>query len=80
MLGHGFVATGELAICVRLRGVERRVPASFISEGEVRFLAPGFADAGDARVTLSLNGQEYEPTTELLFRYQSSGMLPCVVQ
>ena len=65
---------------MRLRGVERRVPAAYISEGEVRFLAPSFADAGDARVTLSLNGQDYELATETLFKYQQTSWLPCGVQ
>ena len=57
------------------------MPATYISDGEVRFLAPRFADAGDAKVTLSLNGQDYEPATELLFTVQPSSMLPggCVL-
>ena len=46
---------------------------------QVRFLAPAFADAGDAKVTLSLNGQEHEQATELLFRYQSPSV-PCTLQ
>jgi hypothetical protein len=71
MLGAGFVPTDEATACLRLRGVERRVPATFISEHEVRFLAPSFSDAGEARVTLSLNGQEHEPRTELLFHFTS---------
>ena len=78
MLGGGFVPTDELTVCLRLHGVERRVPAAFVSAAEVRFLAPSFAEAGDAKVQLSLNGQEYEPATEILFTYTSSS--PCVLQ
>ena len=79
ILGHGFVPTGELTVCVRLQGVERRMPAAFFSEGEVRFLTPSFGgEVGDAKVTLSLNGQDYEQTTELCYRYQSASL--CAVQ
>ena len=81
MFGTGFVLTEGLTVCLRLHGVERRVPATYISDGEVRFLTPSFADAGDARVTLSLNGQDYEPGTEVVFRYAASSMLgACTLQ
>jgi hypothetical protein len=70
--------TGEMTVCVRQRGVERRVPAAFISEFEVRFLAPSFAEEGDAKVSLSLNGQEYEHGTELVFTYHPAAV-SCVV-
>ena len=79
MLGGGFVPTDELTVCLRLHGVDRRVPAAFVSTAEVRFLAPSFAEAGDAKVQLSLNGQEYEPATEILFTYTASSV-PCVLQ
>ena len=74
VFGSGFVASSELAVCVRMRGVERCVPAAYISESEVRFLAPTFGpnESGDARVAISLNGQEYEPATELIYHYQAS--------
>ena len=78
MLGTGFMNTGEMTVCVRQRGVERRVPAAFISEFEVRFLAPSFAEEGDAKVSLSLNGQEYEQGTELVFTYHPAAV-SCVV-
>ena len=58
--------------------LERCVPAAFVSESEIRFLAPSFAEAGDAKVSLALNGQEYEPSTELLLRYQAA--TSCVLQ
>ena len=82
LLGAGFVPTGELAVCLRLCGVERRVPAAFVSDSEIRFLTPSFADAGDARVALSLNGHEYDPASaEQVFRYTApASMLPCTVQ
>ena len=66
--GAGFVQTGEACICVRMRGVEQRVPAAFISESEVRFMLPDAHEAGEARVQLSLNGQQYEGS-ELGFQY-----------
>ena len=79
VLGTGFVGTGELAVCVRMRGVERRVPAAFISEGEVRFLAPTFGlETGDAKVTLSLNGQDHA-ATELVYTYQASLLSTCAI-
>ena len=78
VFGSGFVNTGELAVCVRLHGVERRVPATFISDSEVRFLAPSFTEHGDAKVGLSLNGQEYEPRAELVFAYERQSF--CSVQ
>ena len=71
VLGSGFVHTGELCICVRMRGVEQRVPAAFISEGEVRFMLPtsDFQEAGEARVQLSLNGQQFDAGEPLSFQY-----------
>ncbi len=77
VIGAGFVATGEITACLRLRGVERRVPAAFISETEVRFLAPPFDEPGDATVSISLNGHEYEQATELRFQYTAPA---CSVQ
>ena len=68
----GFVHTNELTVCLRLHGVERRVPAAFVSASEVRFLAPSFTEPGDAKVALSLNGQEYETATELVYTYTPS--------
>ena len=59
-------------MCLRLHGVERRVPAAFVSASEVRFLAPSFTEPGDAKVALSLNGQEYETATELVYTYTPS--------
>ena len=79
MLGSGFVQTNELTVCLRLHGVERRVPAAFVSPSEVRFLAPSFSEPGDAKVMLSLNGQEYEPATEVIFAFTASSM-PCALQ
>ena len=52
MLGTGFMNTGEMTVCVRQRGVERRASA-FISEFEVRFLAPSFAEEGDEGVAVT---------------------------
>ena len=71
VLGSGFVQTGEICICVRMRGVEQRVPAAFISEGEVRFMLPtsDFQEAGEARVQLSLNGQQFDAGEPLSFQY-----------
>jgi len=62
-----------------MRGVEHRVPAVYLSETEVRFLAPGFAEAGDAKVRLSLNGGEpaHAGQEELVFTYTGQA---CVVQ
>ena len=55
------------------------VEATFVSATEVRFLAPSFAEAGDAKVMLSLNGQEYEEATASIFTYQAPS-LSCVLQ
>ena len=54
------------------------MPAAFVSSTEVRFLAPSFQEPGDAKVMLSLNGQEYEPATEMVFVYSAGGT--CAVQ
>ena len=77
LLGAGFVQTGELTVCLRLRGVERRVQAFYHSDAEVRFMTPDFSEAGDARVQLSLNGQQYDESNELTYRYHST--VSCVV-
>ena len=79
ILGSGFVQTNELTVCIRLHSVERRVPAAFVSSSEVRFLAPSFSEAGDAKVMLSLNGQEYEQATETIFAYTAASV-PCALQ
>ncbi|KAL1503425.1 hypothetical protein AB1Y20_011914 [Prymnesium parvum] len=71
LLGSGFVQTGEATVCVRMHGVERRVQAFWHSEGEVRFMTPDFSEPGDARVQLSLNGQQYT-ANELTYHYHSS--------
>jgi len=87
-----------------MRGVEQRVPAAFISEGEVRAMLPtllptyypllptthyvppttysllstqvrfmlptsDFREAGEARVQLSLNGQQFDGGEPLSFQY-----------
>jgi hypothetical protein len=44
----------------------------YLCESEVRFLTPRFADAGMARVQLSLNGQHWEQA-ELDFEYVHEG-------
>lgn len=35
-------------------------------------MTPDFSEAGDARVQLSLNGQQYDGTNELTYHYYSS--------
>ena len=40
--------------------------------------APSFAEAGDARVSISLNGHDYETPSEQTFRYVPSSS--CSVQ
>ena len=72
VLGSGFVQTGELTVCLKMHGVERRVQAFWHSETEVRFMTPDFSEAGDARVQLSLNGQQYDTGNELTYHYHSS--------
>ena len=42
------------------------------SETEVRFMTPDFSEPGDARVQLSLNGQQYAVGSELTYHYVSS--------
>ena len=80
VLGSGFVDTGEITCCVRMAGVERRIPATFVSESEVRFLTPSFIETGDAKVALALNGHDYDLSSEALcFQYQAAP-LNCSVQ
>ncbi len=80
VLGSGFVETHEITCCVRLGGVERCIPAAFVSETEVRFLTPSFTEVGDAKVTVALNGHDYDADAEpLCFQYHSAP-LNCAVQ
>ena len=78
VLGGGFVETAELTVCVTMRGVERRMPAAFISDAECRFLTPTFSEAGSAKVTVSLNGHDYDGSGELAFEYHPDP-IPCAV-
>lgn len=69
LIGARFSDTREVAVRVALHGVQTCVPGAFISESEVRFLSPRFADSGTARMSLSLNnGQQWEEG-ELAFEY-----------
>ena len=80
VLGSGFVETSEITCCVRMGGVERRIPAAFVSESEVRFLTPSFTEVGDAKVALALNGHDYDTASEpLCFQYQAAPMA-CLLQ
>mmetsp|Transcript_16844 Transcript_16844/g.50547 ORF Transcript_16844/g.50547 Transcript_16844/m.50547 type:complete len:370 (-) Transcript_16844:123-1232(-) len=72
IFGSGFVQTGELTVCLRMHGVERRVQAFWHSAAEVRFMTPDFSEPGDARVQLSLNGQQYDAANELTYHYYSA--------
>ncbi len=45
------VQTGEISVCLRLRGVEQRVPAAFISDTELRFMTPDFQARAHAEIT-----------------------------
>ena len=42
--------TGEISVCLRLRGVEQRVPAAFISDTELRFMTPDFQARDHAEI------------------------------
>lgn len=84
LLGSGFLHTGESVVVVRMRSVEggsveRRVPAAFISESEMRFMAPEFQEAGDAQVGLALNGQQDDAEQEVVFEYKAPAAM-CSLQ
>ena len=80
VLGSGFVETNEITCSVRLGGVERCIPAVFVSETELRILTPSFTEVGAAKVTLALNGHDFDPDAEpLCFQYQPAP-LNCAVQ
>ena len=71
MMGTGFVETSELTVCVRMRGVEKRIPAAFISETEVM-------DRGRGRVSRTGLGTVWGQALGSLSRSVLIALLACL--